>query len=166
MRFVVQKHAARRLHYDFRLEVDGTLRSWAIPKGPSLNPRDRRLAVPVEDHSLGYIDFEGRIAEGQYGAGEVIVWDTGEFENLSQADDRPLSLSRALQRGRAPFRLYGRKLRGDWALTRFRTSRETNWLLMKLNDEYADACADITDERPESVLTGRTVEAMVGRQGR
>src|SRR5688572_9687974 len=110
--FVVQKHAASRLHYDFRLEVDGTLRSWAVPKGPSTDPREKRLAVEVEDHPLAYADFEGVIGEGNYGAGAVIVWDAGTYRNL----DEERSMAEAIESGHAKFWLDGEKLKGGWTL--------------------------------------------------
>jgi len=147
--FVVQKHDARRLHYDFRLEVDGVLRSWAVPRGPSTNPSDKRLAVPVEDHSLEYADFEGVIGEG-YGAGSVIVWDTGDYENAGR-----LPMAEALAEGHAVFELQGRKLRGRWALQRVADDR---WLLIKAADEHADREHDLLADRPESALSGRTIE--------
>jgi DNA ligase D-like protein (predicted 3'-phosphoesterase) len=148
---VIQKHAATRLHYDFRLEVDGALKSWAVPKGPSLDPRERRLAVEVEDHPLSWGDFEGVIGEGQYGAGAVIVWDAGEYRNL----DRDRSMADALRAGHARFWLDGRKLRGGWSLQRM---RNRDWLLIKRRDEGADARRRPTSTQPESVLSGRTVE--------
>ncbi|WP_225845528.1 DNA polymerase ligase N-terminal domain-containing protein [Streptomyces sp. HPF1205] len=119
--FVVQIHDASTLHYDFRLEVDGTLKSWAVPKGPSADPHDKRLAMPTEDHPMEYRDFEGVIAEGEYGAGTVIVWDEGGYRNISR-DRRgnEIPFAEALARGHASFRLDGSKLRGDYALTRFR----------------------------------------------
>src|SRR5436190_20182610 len=113
-RFVIQKHAASSLHYDFRLEVDGTLRSWAVPKGLSTDPREKRLAVQVEDHSLEYADFEGVIGEGVYGAGAVIVWDAGSYRNL----DEERSMADAIAAGHAKFWLEGKKLRGGWTLQR------------------------------------------------
>ena len=148
---MIQKHAATRLHYDFRLEVDGALKSWAVPKGPSLDPRERRLAVEVEDHPLSWGDFEGVIGEGQYGAGAVIVWDAGEYRNL----DRDRSMADALRAGHARFWLDGRKLRGGWSLQRM---RNRDWLLIKRRDEGADARRRPTSTQPESVLSGRTVE--------
>ena len=148
---MIQKHAATRLHYDFRLEVDGALKSWAVPKGPSLDPRERRLAVEVEDHPLSWGDFEGVIGEGQYGAGAVIVWDAGEYRNL----DRDRSMADALRAGHARFWLDGRKLRGGWSLQRM---RNRDWLLIKRRDECADARRRPTSTQPESVLSGRTVE--------
>jgi DNA ligase D-like protein (predicted 3'-phosphoesterase) len=157
-RFVVQKHAASRLHYDFRLEVDGVLKSWAVPKGPSYDPKQKRLAVATEDHPLEYADFEGVIPEGEYGAGPVIVWDRGTYRNLSD-----VPMAEALAAGHAAVWLYGQKLKGGWALTRFRTGRDELWLLVKMADEYADPTRDVTaDDR--SVLSGRTL-AEVGASG-
>ena len=147
--FVVQKHNASRLHYDFRLEVGGTLKSWAIPKGPSLNPADKRLAVAVEDHSLGYAHFEGNLPEGTYGAGEVIVWDTGEY---TSEDD----MKRALKAGRVSFTLKGKKLKGGWSLVRLQRDPKT-WLLIKGDDRYASAENDVLEDG-RSVLTKRTIE--------
>ena len=148
--FVIQKHAARRLHYDLRLEVDGVLRSWAVPKGPSTDPREKRLAVEVEDHPLSYGDFEGVIGEGNYGAGSVIVWDTGRYRNLGEA-----AMSDALERGHASVWLEGHKLRGGYTLQR---TRPGQWLLIKRRDEGADARRNPVSTEPESVLSGRTVE--------
>ncbi|HWP66482.1 MAG TPA: DNA ligase D [Candidatus Limnocylindria bacterium] len=147
--FVVQKHAATRLHYDFRLELDGVLKSWAVPKGPSYDPAEKRLAVQTEDHPLEYGGFEGIIPEGEYGAGTVIVWDRGSW-------DPPEDAAAALARGHLKFRLHGEKLVGGWALVRIRgrERREAgkNWLLVKERDEYARPGYDVTAERPESVL--------------
>lgn len=152
--FVVQLHAASSLHHDFRLEDEGVLKSWAVPKGPSTNPKDKRLAVPTEDHPMEYKSFEGKIAEGEYGAGDVIVWDTGTFRNLSHDKaGKEIPLAEALRRGHASFFLEGKKLRGGFALNRFRRQggREM-WLLVKESDEFAGA--ELSDE---SVLTGRTL---------
>jgi len=156
--FVVQKHAARRLHYDFRLEVSGTLKSWAIPKGPSTNPREKRLAVPTEDHPLAYADFEGIIPPGQYGAGTVLVWDLGTFRNLTEKKGQPIPLPQALEHGHVTLWLEGRKLRGAYSLTRFKTGKDESWLLVKKDDDEADPTQDILETRPESVLSGRTLE--------
>ena len=158
LQFVIQKHAARRLHYDFRLEIDGALKSWAVPKGPSLDPADKRLAVHVEDHPLGYSKFEGVIPERQYGAGPVIVWDQGTW--TPQGDAR-----QGYRKGRLKFHLDGHKLRGGWTLVRMSghaTARNENWLLIKEGDEAArpGQGAQLVDERPESVVTGRTIEAL------
>jgi DNA ligase D-like protein (predicted 3'-phosphoesterase) len=157
-RFVIQKHDASRLHYDFRLEVDGVLKSWAVPKGPSTDPRDKRLAMPTEDHPLEYIDFEGVIPEGQYGAGAVIVWDTGTYENRSTKDGRDVAIEDALESGHATIWLNGSKLTGGFALTRVAVGDDERWLLVKMKDEAADARRNPISSEPESVLTGRTVE--------
>ena len=161
--FVVQKHLARSEHYDFRLEAGGVLKSWAVPKGPSTDPREKRLAVRVEDHPLAYADFEGVIPEGQYGAGAVIVWDTGTYRNRTKRDGDEVPLEDALREGHVVVQLRGRKLRGGYALTR--TGRDQQgrerWLLVKKRDAEADAGGDPLSTRPESVLSGRTVEQVV-----
>jgi bifunctional non-homologous end joining protein LigD len=159
-RFVVQKHDARRLHYDFRLEMDGVLKSWAVTRGPSLVPAEKRLAVHVEDHPLDYGDFEGTIPKGEYGGGTVIVWDRGTWTPLGDAE-------KGLAKGHLEFELKGEKLAGRWHLIRMaRKARETrdNWLLVKGDDAYARAedAPDILEERPESVKTGRQVEDVAG----
>jgi DNA ligase D-like protein (predicted 3'-phosphoesterase) len=153
-RFVIQKHQARNLHYDFRLEVDGTLRSWAVPKGPSTDPREKRLAVEVEDHPLEYGDFEGVIGEGAYGAGSVIVWDAGTYRNL----DEERSMAEALAAGHAKVWLEGEKLRGGWTLQRTSQGAKPQWLLIKRRDEHADARRNPQSSQQESVKTGRTLE--------
>ena len=162
-RFVVQKHAARRLHYDFRLELDGVLLSWAVPRGPSLVPGARRLAVRTEDHPLDYADFEGIIPAGEYGGGTVAVWDRGRW--TPEGDPRD-----GLRRGRLTFTLDGTKLRGRWHLVRTKLAAGRggdgdggeSWLLFKGKDDAADPTADVVSERPESVLTGRTIEEIAG----
>ena len=148
--FVIQKHAASSLHYDFRLEVGGVLRSWAVPKGPSTDPSEKRLAIEVDDHPLSWGEYEGVIGSG-YGAGRVIVWDRGSYRAL----DEELSMEEALERGRASFWLEGEKLRGGWALTRM---RDGQWLLVKRRDELADAGRDPVADEPGSVVSGRTIE--------
>jgi DNA ligase D-like protein (predicted 3'-phosphoesterase) len=153
-RFAIQKHDASTLHYDLRLEVDGTLRSWAVPKGPSTDPREKRLAVEVEDHPLAYADFEGVIGEGAYGSGAVIVWDAGTYRNL----DEGRSMAEALEAGHAKVWLEGEKLRGGWTLHRTRDGAKPQWLLIKRRDEGADARRNPQSTQPESVRTGRTVE--------
>ena len=116
--FVIQKHKASTLHYDFRLEVQGVLRSWAVPKGPSTNPKDKRLAVPTEDHPLEYADFEGVIPEGEYGAGTVLVWDTGTYRNLKKKEGEEVPMEKCLKQGQVEIWLEGRKLKGGYALIR------------------------------------------------
>ena len=132
--FVIQKHSSRRLHYDLRLEVDGVLKSFAVPKGPSKNPRDKRLAIQTEDLPLEYASFQGRIPEGEYGAGTVEIWDRGSYLNMSRKDGKDISLTQALQEGHAAFWLEGEKLSGGFALTQ----TKQGWLLVKMRDEKAD----------------------------
>src|SRR6476659_8078832 len=158
--FVVHKHAARRLHYDLRLELDGVLKSWAVTRGPSLSPHDKRLAVHVEDHPLDYGEFEGRIPEGEYGAGSVIVWDRGRWSPVGDPH-------KGLAKGHLEFELKGTKLRGRWHLVhmkgRDKGSKE-NWLLIKADDEYAveSGGEELLEDKPTSVKTGRTVEDVAG----
>ena len=156
--FVIQKHAARRLHYDFRLEVDGVLKSWAIPKGPSTDPQDKRLAVPTEDHPLEYAGFEGVIPEGEYGGGTVLVWDTGTYRNLTEKKGQAIPMGQGLAHGHVKVWLEGRKLKGGFALTRFKTGKDESWLLVKADDEAADPRRNPLADEPQSVLTGRTIE--------
>ena len=158
-RFVIQKHDASSLHYDFRLEVDGTLRSWAVPKGPSTDPRVKRLAVEVEDHPLEYADFEGVIGEG-YGSGAVIVWDAGTYRNL----DEERSMAEALDGGHAKVWLEGEKLQGGWTLQRTGGGRKPQWLLIKRRDEGADARRNPESTQPESVKSGRTIEQVANQE--
>jgi DNA ligase D-like protein (predicted 3'-phosphoesterase) len=154
--FVVQQHAARTTHFDFRLEAGGVLKSWAIPKGPSTNPRDKRLAMPVEDHALDYADFEGQIPEGEYGAGAVIVWDRGTWENATRDEEgEEVPVEAALAAGQLKFRLAGEKLHGGFALVRMAGDR--GWLLVKERDAAATDGEDVVAVRPESVLSGRTL---------
>jgi len=152
--FVIQKHAATSLHYDLRLEVDGVLASWAVPKGPSADPRDKRLAMQVEDHPLDYGDFEGVIGPG-YGAGAVIVWDTGEYDNLR---DEPMT--KGIENGHVSFALRGRKLQGGWSLRLIRGGEKPQWLLVKRRDDHADARRNPVSTQPESVLSGKTIEEL------
>jgi bifunctional non-homologous end joining protein LigD len=154
MRFVVQMHRATRLHYDFRLEADGVLASWAVPKGPTLAPGERRLAMHVEDHPLDYRDFEGTIPKGQYGAGSVIVWDRGTYV-LAEGDDPGDEIAK----GKIKFILRGKKLRGEFTLVKIKARESESgdpWLLVKDRDEHADARYDPA-EHPESVKSGKTL---------
>lgn len=174
-RFVVQRHRATRLHYDFRLEMDGVLKSWAVPKGPSLDPADKRLAMQVEDHPVSYFDFEGIIPEGNYGAGTVMVWEVGTWEPLSpepvngkyvagtEAEARAM-----LQKGDFKFRLHGKRLNGDFALIHMKSRRPgtkgTEWLLIKKQDEYVVPGFDI-DRYDTSVISGKTMAQIAGDKG-
>ncbi|MBC7830127.1 MAG: DNA ligase D [Chitinophagaceae bacterium] len=166
LRFVVQKHDASRLHYDFRLEMEGVLKSWAVPKGPSLNPDDKRLAMMVEDHPYDYRSFEGIIPEGNYGAGTVIVWDEGTYEPLESVDggvkQQEKALLQQLREGNLKFRLSGKKLKGDYALVHIKGREENTWLLIKKKDKYASA-TDIT-KKAGSVQTGKTIEQVAGNK--
>ncbi|MFF2655614.1 DNA polymerase ligase N-terminal domain-containing protein [Streptomyces sp. NPDC058045] len=160
--FVVQIHQARTLHFDFRLEVDGVLRSWSVPRGPSPDPHERRLAMPTEDHPLEYRTFEGVIPAGEYGGGTVIVWDEGTYRPLAHdRQGRPVPFAEALDRGHAAFRLYGGKLRGGYALTRFRGGGEGEreaWLLVKEDDPRARPGGRTPDpRRARSVRSGHTL---------
>jgi len=167
--FVVQKHAASRLHYDFRLEVDGVLKSWPVPKGPSLNPSDKRLAVMVEDHPLDYASFEGVIPKGEYGGGQVIVWDAGTYSpdedgklSFSDRAEAEARMREGLKKGKLSFVLRGRKLKGSWTLVKTKRG-EKEWLLIKHQDGFVDRERDITEE-DRSVLSGLTIEDLkVGR---
>lgn len=165
--FVVQQHDASTLHWDFRIEVGGVLKSWALPKGPSTNPKDKRLAVATEDHPLDYADFEGVIPEGEYGAGTVIVWDAGPFKNITEDDDgQEVPIAKALKQGHAEVWLEGKKLRGGYALVHAKLrGDEKNWLLVKMNDEGADARRRPVRTEPESVLSGRTNDQVAKEAG-
>lgn len=160
--FVIQKHAATRLHYDFRLGWRGVLKSWAVTKGPSYYPGDKRLAVEVEDHPIAYGGFEGTIPEGQYGGGTVMVWDQGTWEPLVDVDE-------GLRKGKLSFTLHGRKLKGNWALVRMgrlASKGKPSWLLIKEHDKYAreEGDAPVTESEPKSAITGRTMEQIAAAQ--
>lgn len=156
--FVIQKHDATNLHYDFRLLVDGVLKSWAVPKGPSTNPDDKRLAVPTEDHPIEYADFEGTIPEGQYGGGTVMVWDAGTYENEKKdAKGNEIPMQKQLEKGRCTFVLHGKKLKGAYTLIRFGKGKDKNWMLKKVDDKDADARRNPVSTQTKSVLTGRTM---------
>jgi DNA ligase D-like protein (predicted 3'-phosphoesterase) len=157
--FVIQQHAATTLHYDLRLEVEGVLRSWAVPKGPSSDPAQRRLAVEVEDHSRSWGGFEGRIGGG-YGKGAVIVWDRGTFENVTERDGAAVPIAEALDDGHAVVRFAGEKLRGAYLLQRTGGGAKPRWLFVKLRDAEADTERDLVAELPRSVVSGRTIDEL------
>ena len=137
--FVVQRHKASRLHYDFRLELDGVLKSWAVPKGPSMNPKDKRLAMMVEDHPYDYKDFEGTIPEGNYGAGIVEIWDSGTYSDIENSlrEKAEKNLRAGLKSGDFKFHLYGKKLKGEFVLVKLKAKEDNSWLLIKHRDSYA-----------------------------
>lgn len=155
--FVIQKHDASTLHYDFRLEVDGVLKSWAVPKGPSTDPAEKRLAIPTEDHPLEYADFEGVIPEGEYGAGTVLIWDRGPYRNITEKDGRTRPMNKAVRAGHVLVELQGEKLSGAYALHRTGSGDDARWLLIKMDDEHADARRNPVSTQPESVVSGRTI---------
>ncbi len=153
-RFIVQKHDATRLHYDFRLEVDGVLKSWAVTRGPSLNPDDKRLAVRTEDHPLSYAEFEGTIPEGEYGGGTVMLWDKGEWAPIAGKS------AKDLEKGHLHFTLDGERMKGEWLLIRLKPrgkERHENWLLRKIDDAAAGGSDDLVARELTSVKTGRTM---------
>lgn len=161
LRYVIQKHRATQLHYDFRLEWNGVLLSWAIPKGPSLEPSVKRLAMQVEDHPVEYGGFEGVIPEGEYGAGTVMLWDIGTWVSESENVDE------ALKRGDLKFSLHGKKLHGSWALVRTRgygSRADRSWLLIKHRDKFAST-KDVASERPRSVASNRLLAEIAGAEG-
>jgi len=155
--FVIQKHDATRLHYDFRLEMEGVLKSWAVPKGPSYDPAIKRLAMMTEDHPYDYASFEGVIPADNYGAGNVIIWDQGTWELIEPGDD-PV---KAIKGGKLTFRLYGKKMFGEWALVKIKgrsTGKDNEWLLLKHRDAYANDKVDVTEVAPRSVVSNLLVE--------
>lgn len=158
--FVIQKHEATNLHYDFRLMIDGVLKSWAVPKGPSTNPKEKRLAIRTEDHPPEYADFEGVIPENQYGGGTVMVWDSGTFfTDKKNEDGKLISLKQQLKDGQLTFNLKGHKLKGGYVLLKMNTEgKQENWLLKKINDKKADARRKPTKTENKSVLTKRTMK--------
>lgn len=154
-RFIVQKHDATRLHWDFRLEVDGVLKSWAVTRGPSLDPDEKRLAVRTEDHPLSYADFEGTIPKGEYGGGTVMLWDTGSWEPV------PGKSAKDLEKGHLHFVLHGERMNGEWLLIRLKPrgkEKAENWLLRKIDDAYAGATDELVETGLTSVTTGRTMK--------
>jgi bifunctional non-homologous end joining protein LigD len=155
--FVIQKHHASHLHYDFRLEMEGVLKSWAVPKGPSYDPTVKRLAMMTEDHPYDYAKFEGVIPSNNYGAGNVIIWDNGQWEFIEPGDD-PV---KALKSGKLTFRMYGKKMFGEWALVKIKGrygDKGNEWLLLKHRDEFANDKIDITEVAPRSIISNRLVD--------
>lgn len=167
VRFVVQQHDATRMHYDFRLEVDGVLKSWAVPEGPSMDPQVKRLAIETEDHPMEYLTFEGVIPKGEYGAGPVIVWDAGTYVNIRGEKRVPISMQEAYEQGLIEVRLSGEKLQGAWALvkTKFRDGKNS-WLMVKMKDGTADPDLDIVGENPRSIQSGKTIDQLAAEGSR
>ena len=153
--FVIQKHHATAMHYDFRLEMERVLKSWAVPKGPSYDPTVKRLAMMTEDHPYDYKDFEGVIPAGNYGAGNVIIWDEGTWE-LTEPEDGV----KGIRQRKLAFKMYGKKMFGEWALVKIkgRSPKGNEWLLLKHRDEWANADVDVTEVAPQSVISGKTVD--------
>ena len=166
--FVIQKHAATRLHFDLRLELDGVMKSWAVPKGPSLAPSEKRLAMQVEDHPIEYNTFEGIIPKGEYGGGSVMLWDRGTYTYPEKTDDPVQRLRDGYQRGDLKFELHGKRLRGSWVLVRLRRGdpEKPAWLLIKHRDEYARPGYDIVAAEPTSVRSRRTMEQIAKGRSR
>lgn len=158
--FVIQKHDATNLHYDFRLEIDGALKSWSVPKGPSTDPRIRRMAIPTEDHPLEYADFEGTIPEGEYGGGTVMIWDRGLYENIKKdKDGKAISLVESYNMGTVEVDLKGEKIYGGYALIRMNSGKmKGNWLLIKMDDGQADARRNPVNTETRSVHSGKNME--------
>jgi len=165
--FVVQKHDATNLHYDFRLEIGGTLKSWSIPKGPSTDPRVKRMAIPTEDHPLEYANFEGTIPKGEYGGGTVMVWDRGTFRNIKVGKDgREIPLSESYDLGTLEVELEGEKIYGGYALVRMNSGNmKGNWLLIKMDDNKADARRNPTSTENRSVVSGRDMDEIARGKG-
>lgn len=159
--FVIHEHKASNHHFDFRLECDGVLKSWAVPKGLSTDPREKRLAVETEDHPLAYASFEGVIPEGEYGAGPVLLWDEGPFDNATRQEGRPVTLTRALEDGFAEIRLHGHKLCGGYVLKKFDSAEgDDKWLIIKKADDEADARRNPVSTEPQSVKSGRKIDEL------
>lgn len=158
--FVIQKHDATNLHYDFRIEIDGILKSWTIPKGPSTNPSEKQMAIPTEDHPLKYADFEGTIPEDEYGGGTVMIWDKGVFKNIKKNDNGELiDLERSYEDGLVEIYLKGEKLQGGYALVEMKSGdMKGKWLLIKMDDEEADARRNPVSTEKKSVESGRTLK--------
>jgi bifunctional non-homologous end joining protein LigD len=163
LHFVVQKHDASHLHYDFRLELDGVMKSWAVPKGPSLDPSVRRLAMEVEDHPISYNSFEGTIPQGEYGGGTVMLWDRGTYE--AEDGGGVESLRRGYEKGDLKIVLHGKRLKGGWVLVRMQRPGRPQWLLIKHRDGTEDAGRDLTEEYTTSVASRRTMDSIAAGRG-
>ena len=165
--FVIQQHGATSMHWDFRLEAEGTLKSWAVPRGPSLDPRDKRLAMPTEDHPLEYVDFEGFIPMGEYGGGPMIIWDRGVYENRSvDKRGKPISISEGMKIGSVKVHLFGQKISGGFALVRTgsKSGERERWLLVKERDSEADARRKPARTQTKSVVSGRTLRQVIDEE--
>jgi bifunctional non-homologous end joining protein LigD len=168
--YVIQKHAASRLHYDLRLELDGVMKSWAVPKGPSLDPSVKRLAIHVEDHPIEYNRFEGTIPAGEYGGGTVMIWDYGTYTAAGNEGEPEAAVRAGYRKGELKFELRGKRLRGSWVLVRTKgrgaRARQDQWLLIKHRDEAADPDVDPTEAYQTSARTGRTLEEIAQGKGK
>jgi bifunctional non-homologous end joining protein LigD len=168
--YVIQKHAATRLHYDLRLELDGVMKSWAVPKGPSLDPAVKRLAIHVEDHPIEYNQFEGTIPAGEYGGGTVMIWDYGTYTAAGDEEDPEAALRAGYRKGDFKFELRGKRLKGSWVLVRTRgrgeRPRQGQWLLIKHRDEAADPDIDPTEAYQTSARSGRTMDEIAKGQSK
>ncbi|HEY0671077.1 MAG TPA: non-homologous end-joining DNA ligase [Longimicrobiales bacterium] len=167
LKFVLQKHAASHLHFDLRLEVDGVMKSWAVPKGPSLDPSVKRLAMEVEDHPMEYNTFEGTIPKGQYGGGTVMLWDRGHYTaDKAENGDDEAAMRKGYEKGKLDFTFHGKRLRGSFALVRTQRGAKPQWLLIKHRDEFAEPGSDVVEENLTSVSSGRTMEEIAGGRSR
>jgi DNA ligase D-like protein (predicted 3'-phosphoesterase) len=157
-KFVIHKHDSSNLHYDFRLELDGVFKTWIIPTGPSTDPREKRMAIPYEDHSMEVFEWEGYIQGGDEGDGPKIIWDRGTYRNTTTREGNPQTVEEGIESGKITIELKGEKIRGGYALFRADLEEEEGWLFVKMDDEYADARRNPVSTEPESVLTGRTLD--------
>lgn len=156
--YVIQKHDARNLHYDFRIAVEGVLKSWAVPKGISTDTSEKRLAIQTEDHPIEYANFEGVIPEDEYGGGTVMIWDRGKYKNITKKDGKKVDLSEAIENGHFMIWIEGEKIKGGYAMTRIRKKEDGQWLLVKMDDKYADARRNPVSTEPDSVVSGDSLE--------
>lgn len=160
--FVIQQHDASHMHYDFRIEIGGVLKSWAIPKGPSLDPSVKRLAVATEDHPMDYAKFEGIIPQGEYGGGTVMVWDYGTYENIKEVDGKLMPMKECFKKGQIELFLHGEKLQGAFVLVRTKFRGKDQWLFIKMHDEFASKRKNPVNTQKKSALTGRTLRQIAG----